>query len=597
MSMRAAVKDGPPGDGLRLIGRLQPGVTEGSAKAGLLAWARRRWSDAAGVAMTCRATAVPLNRDAVITFIPLFTAFGLVLLIACANVSNMMLARALARQREMAIRVSLGASRGRLVRQLLTESVLLAIPAAALGFLISEATIEGARRLLFATVPPAFGRLLSIENLSPDWRVFGYILAASVSAALVFGLAPALQTTRSRLVEANRGDFSSDYRSACLRNLLVVAQVAVCSLLLICTAIVLRSEQRASAQRIGLDTTGVWDLRMIGRYQAKVAARLAREPGVAAIAAAWRAPLYGSLKAVSITPSGGREAVWSGYNFVSGSYFPLFREPLVAGRTFTEAESTAEAPVAIVSESTAHRLWPGRTAVGESISIAVVQVHDPHFERAPRFGSARVIGVAQDSSGGVFSTWDGATIYFPTSVHAGFNDSVLVRISGTPAEARRRLEAAVLDVGPSVVDMFNPMEDVRALQVYPFRVTFWVAGFLGGVALLMTVSGIYGVMSYLVSQRRKEIGIRVALGAARPEIVRMVLRQSGKLAVVGAAAGSVLALMVSPVFAHQIEAIQPYDWFPYAGAVAVILAAAVGASYAPSRRAVRIDPIETLRCD
>jgi ABC-type antimicrobial peptide transport system permease subunit len=165
------------------------------------------------------------------------------------------------------------------------------------------------------------------------------------------------------------------------------------------------------------------------------------------------------------------------------------------------------------------------------------------------------------------------------------------------AEALRALQTALDDVGPSIADMLNPMEDVAAVQVYPFRVTFWVAGFLGGVALLMTVSGIYGVMSYVVSQRTKEIGIRVALGAGQPEIVRMILRQSARLAGYGAAGGVAVALALAPLVANQLDAIRPYEWLPYAGGVVAVLGAALAASLAPSRRAVRIDPIVTLRCD
>ncbi len=188
-------------------------------------------------------------------------------------------------------------------------------------------------------------------------------------------------------------------------------------------------------------------------------------------------------------------------------------------------------------------------------------------------------------------------IYFPT--HAGIvgNDSVLVRISGPQAATRRRIETALDRIAPGLADFINPMDDVLALQIYPFRVTGWVAGFLAGVALLMTISGIYGVMSYLVSQRRKEIGIRVALGASAWHVVRMIVRQSAWLAGIGAALGAALALAVSPVFAHQLEAIQPYDWAPYAATALVVLIAAVAASYAPARRAVTIDPVRTLRCD
>ena len=152
-------------------------------------------------------------------------------------------------------------------------------------------------------------------------------------------------------------------------------------------------------------------------------------------------------------------------------------------------------------------------------------------------------------------------------------------------------------VAPSVWDFLNPMDDVAALQVYPFRVVFWVAGFLGGVALLMTVSGIYGVMSYLVSQRTKEIGIRVALGATGWDVVRTVVRQSARLSAIGTAMGVGLALMVAPIFAHEIELIQPYDAVAYACSVTLVLAAAVAAAFSPARRAVGLDPVKTLRCD
>jgi putative ABC transport system permease protein len=174
---------------------------------------------------------------------------------------------------------------------------------------------------------------------------------------------------------------------------------------------------------------------------------------------------------------------------------------------------------------------------------------------------------------------------------------VLVRLAGAPIDGRRRIEEALSQIGPSLSDFINPMDEVHALNVYPFRVTLWVAAFLGGVALVLTVTGIYGVMSYLVSQRTKEIGIRTALGADVSSIVWMVLRQSGKLAVTGAGIGMAMALAIAPIFAHQLAAIQPFEALPYVVTATVVVGAAVAASYAPSRRAVRIDPVVTLRCD
>src|SRR5207245_1533756 len=190
------------------------------------------------------------------------------------------------------------------------------------------------------------------------------------------------------------------------------------------------------------------------------------------------------------------------------------------------------------------RLWPEGDAIGQTLSIPRGDRTDPYMNRVPAHAQAHVIGVVKDVLSGYLATRtdrDGATVYFPTSARAANNDSILVRVSGNPLAARRTIEAALDGIAPSVYDMLNPMNDVLAMQIYPFQVTFWVASFLGGLALVMTVSGIYGVMSYLVSQRTKEIGIRVALGAAAGDVVRMVVKHSGREAVLGVTAGGALA--------------------------------------------------------
>ena len=602
MNMAASVTD--IGDHFWVIGRLLPGMTARSAQAPLLAWSRAISAAlppeerAAGVILEPRGTAVPLGTGAIAMFLPLFVAFGLVLLTACANVSNMMLARALARQREIGIRISLGAGRARLVRQLLTESALLALPAALAGLVLSQLTLRGAQRLMFATVPAPFARFVGIADLSIDWRVFAFILIAAAAATLLFGLIPALQTTRSSLVQANRGDFANDLRPQRLRGALVIAQAALCTLLLTFTVIVVRAQQRVTAIDVGYDLRGVFDVRMVSKYQALAAERLAREPGVEAVAAAWRAPLYGSLRRAVVTPSGSRQAVGIGADFVSPEFFPVFRIPLVSGRLFTAEEAAADAPVVVVSETAARALWPRRAAIGETIAIAPRRVGDAYYDRVPRYPSARVIGVVHDVVSGMLANGgETAALYFPNTARAANNDSVLVRVRGGSAGALRRLEAALGEVAPSLADAINPMEDVLALQIYPFRVVFWVAGFLGCFALVLTVSGIYGVMGYLVNQRTREIGIRVAMGARAADLVGMVVRHSARMAAFGAVIGIALALSVAPLLAHEVAAVQVYDVVAYVGAAAIVVISTLAASWQPARRAMAVNPASALKCD
>jgi hypothetical protein len=381
---------------------------------------------------------------------------------------------------------------------------------------------------------------------------------------------------------------------------LLTTQVAVCALLLIVTAVVLRSQERVTARTIGLDLTGVFDVKMAAKHQARAVERLAATPGVEIVAEAWHAPLYGSDRRLDLLPSGGMSTRRLGYNLVSAAYFSIFRIPILRGRGFTIAEAEGAAPVAVVSESAARLLWPEGEAVGQTVSIPRIAHTDPYIDRRPDFTQARVIGVARACLSGYLAMsvdHQGAMIYFPTNSRAADNDSILVRIGGNRRDARQRIVAALDGIAPSIYDLINPMDDVLSMQIYPFQVTFWVAAFLGGLALVMTVSGIYGVMSYLVNQRTKEIGIRVALGAAAGDVVRMVVKQSARQAVIGVAAGVALALAIAPVFAHEIDAIHPYDVVAYASAIMIVMAAAVAAALAPSRRAVRVDPVTALRCD
>jgi predicted permease len=589
---------GPEQVGMRLmpVGRLKPGVTVEKASAALLVYGRqvsREWPEGKApdrVNMNSRATAVPLERQTVTSFLPMFAAFGLILLIACANVSNMMLARALARQREIGIRISLGAGRARVVRQLLTESLLLALPSAAAAFAVAWAAMRSVTWLmvLYST---AYGtETLGLPDLSPDFRVLVFLLAAAGVATLAFGLMPAIQATRSRLVEANRGEFANDYRPSRLRNMLVVVQVTVCALLLISAAITLRGERRVALQNTGFDPRGGFSLRVAERLRPAIAERLRADPRVALVGA------FSDFPLVTDVVGNGRPTRMR-YSMVSPEYFDILHIPLVRGRNFSRTEADTGASVTVVSETAARRLWPGQDAVGRTVVLPNPGTL-PGSKSSPRSGV--VIGVARDS----FQDWDEqgqpqkAYVYFPTSAGSQYA-SLLVGMRGEIGiePARRVIESAVDAAAPGAADLIQSLEQLLASRLYPFRLVFGIAGFLGGLALLMTLSGIYGVLSYLVTQRRREFGIRIALGAEGKDVARMVFRQSLKLAACGAALGALLALGVARLIAHDIQPLDAFDWRGYAGGALVVLAAALAASGVPARRAVAVDPAVTLRCD
>jgi predicted permease len=572
------------------------------ATAALTTWARQMTADrpeaeqAIGANLRSQATALPFDTEAVLFFSPILAAFGLVLLIACANVASMMLARAMARQREIGIRLSLGAARSRLIRQLLTESVLLALPAAAAGFALSQATIQYGQRLMFATMPAELVEFITVIALPPDVRVFGFMLAAALGSAVLFGLAPAIQAMRPNVMQAARGDFSSDFRPARLRNALVAGQITMCALLLICAGVLLRGARRLANFEVGLKTAGMVEMEIQDKFRARILARLAAEPVVQTVVAAQSPPLDGALPTVPVVAGDSASAVGAWYNFVSPEYFPALEIPILRGRNFTRDEAAAGAPVAVISLATAHLFWPSREAVGQSIHM-VRDPQDHTQSRVQRHESVRVIGIARDivSCCAILGV-DKTCIYLPTTP-AENGDALLVRVHGDAEVARRKLDAEIAQINPGAIDQIHRMDQMRAAGVYPFQAASWICACVGALALLLTLSGIYGVLSYLVTQRTKEIGIRVALGASTGSVTFLVLRQSMRLAGFGIAIGSVMALGVSRLFAAHLVGINMFDGLAYGGGVLLVIAASAAAAYFPSRRAARIDPTTTLRYD
>lgn len=585
-------------ESISVVGRLRPEVGPGRAAAWLESWLRVRHADArepdgpARARLISRATGIELSPQFALFFAPIATAFILVLLIACANVANMMLARGLARQPEIGIRLSLGAARSRVLAQLLTEAVLLAVPAALAGFALSRFTIGAGVRLMFATIPAELASYLRIVPLAPDGRVFLFMLVASVASALVFGLAPALQATRPDIVRATRGDFDGGYRPSRLRNGLVIGQVTVCVLLLICAGILLRGVGRLQRVDVGMRTHGVLRLDVNERAGARdhALAVLRTQPDVRALAAA-SSPPFGGRYPVVVGTSSRQDARPLFYNFVSSAYFDLLGMPLIRGRRFTPDEERGGAPVVIVSESTARTFWPDRDPIGQQLRLAP----ESAGTRLATRRDARVVGVVPDVAlGTIIDPFDAAVAYYPGGPdHAGM--ALLARVTGEPEATMRHLDATLAQLAPAAVEDMHTLDVYMLGAVYPFRAAYWVAGALGAIALLLTVTGVYGVLSYVVAQRRKELGIRVALGAATSAIVALVLRQSLRLCAIGLAAGMLLALGVARLFAANIVRLGTFEPAAFAGGALLVLVSCVAAAYVPSRRAGRADPMEALR--
>jgi predicted permease len=585
---------------LHVVGRLRPGTTEREAQALLGDWARRITVDygpknrAVGVHLTPRGTAIPMTAELVAVTLPVAVAFMLVLLIACANVANMMLARGMARQREIGIRLALGAARTRLVRQLMTESVLLAVPAGLIAFAISRLGIDVGLRFMLASLPPEFGQYLRFVPLLPDVRVLAFVLIAAVVAAVAFGLAPAIQSTRPSVVQATRGDFDTPFRSSRIRHALVIGQITVCVLLLVCAGVLLRTARRLERLDVGFTTRNVIQINLGDSSRAEVIDALRRAPDVTAIAAAAAEPLDARLPQTRVMAD--RQAARASYTIVSTSYFTVLGIPLLRGRAFSDDEERSRSPVVIVSDGAAQHLWPGKDPIGQTVSIA----DDSTTTRASAlepYRRARVIGVARNAVPG----WIGVdlmepVLYYPAPVVAR-QSHLLLQVSGDVDRVRQRLADQLMGGFSGTIREIHRLEDYRAVQVYPFHVMHWISSALGLIALGLTLTGICGVLSYAVAQRTKEIGIRMALGASASGVVGLVLRQSMRLSLVGIGAGVLLAVAVSSFFASRVQMLNAFDAVGYAAGIVLVLLASILAAYVPSRRAANVDPLEALRHD
>ena len=525
----------------------------------------------------------------------LFAVVGLVLLIACTNVANLLLARASVRRREIAVRLALGASRGRLIRQLLTESVLLGLMGGALGLLLTQWT---ARAL------PSFfpGSQVEGVDFSVDRRVLVFTLAVSVLTGLVFGLVPALQTTRPDLVSSLKdeaiGSSNQRFRRLGLRDALVISQLALSLVLLISAALFVRSLRHAvnfdpgfAAQNLvtaALDTRAARFNREQGQaFYQQMVERMSNVPGVSAATFTVVVPISGGgqrrnaeIEGYQRQPS---EDMELNTNVVGHDFFRTMDIPIVRGRAFGPEDRPGGAGVAIVNEEFARRYFNG-DALGKRVQV--------ESER----GYLEIVGVARTAKYRNLREEPLPFIYLPLSQNYQPDMTLMVRTASDPAALLGTLRNEMIQVNKAVaVFSVQMMSETIAGQLAVDRMIAVLLSVFGGAALLLAAIGIYGVMGYAVAQRTREIGIRVALGAERGDIMRLIVRRGLVLTVIGATIGLVLAFALTRALKSLLFGVSVTDPLTFSAVVTLLVGVAMIACYFPARRATTVDPIVALR--
>jgi predicted permease len=590
------VEGGAPPASLIVFGRLRPGVTEEQARAAVqVAAASNPVEDPKGAVRAVRLErlrGVPGDaRMPMAAFLGLLLATALfVLLIASTNVAGMLLARAVARRREMAIRLAVGANRRLLVRQLLAESVLLFV----LGGAAGVALAVWLTRMLAALQPPLPVRI--VLDLSPDVRVLGFALALALLTGVVFGLAPALQASRTDVLSGLKaGGAGQGTRGSRLRSALVVGQLALAMLLLVVAGLFGRTLQRALGADLGFDPAGVavarvdlgphgYDAARGAEFQRRLLERVASAPGVQSAALAGFAPMSGNVISTDVRLPGTaatRRTVDT--NVVDPGYFATLRIPLRAGRVFTAADRAGAAPVVVVNETMAARLWPGGSALGKTVRA--------------NGADREVVGVVANGSYERFGEEPTSFMYLP--VAQAYSPGVTVLARGADAGAallaiRRELQAMDANVAP---EQAMPLSQIVGVSLLPQQLAGFLIGGFGVLGLALAALGIYGVLAYQVGQRTREIGVRVALGARSGDVVRMVVRRGVGLAALGAVIGLTLAFGATRLLATLLYGVSATDPLTFTAVPALLMAVALTASWLPARRAARVDPMVALRAE
>ncbi|HYL86183.1 MAG TPA: ABC transporter permease [Candidatus Angelobacter sp.] len=522
-------------------------------------------------------------------------AVGLVLLIACANVANLLLARASTRRKEIAIRLSIGGSRWQIVRQLLTESILISLIGGTLGSLVAFSSLGALSRLVLSHLPPGAPQLF--WDVSPDLRVWAYSLTLTVVTGIVFGLAPALHATRQELSTVIKGDGGEFIGKAAsggkLRSTLVAVQVAVCMVLLIAAGLLMRGLYSAQTVDPGFEMSGItqtmFDLSSQGynreraqAFQRELQARVAALPGVDAVEQARVTPLGQQFMGTGLTLEGETESRRFEFNVVSAGYFAMLGMPIVRGRAFTTEETQAGARVLVVTQSTAQQLWPGQDAIGKVLRNGEKEIY-------------QVVGVVKDAQVSHLGQTGGLFFYQPAGPKEQESLQLLVHSRSGDRTAANGVREAVRSLDADLIVEVTKLEDNLELWRAPSRIVAALSGVLGAMALLLASIGVYGVVSYSVSRRIHEIGVRMTLGANGKDVIRLVLRQALRPVVIGALVGVAGCAAVSQVLSKVLYGIGSHDPVAFVGVPLFLLGISLLASYFPARRAARIDPAVALR--
>ena len=594
--------------GLRVLGRLQPGVTPAQAMAAAEPIEQRLAKEFPDSHKDSSLLVLPelgarpepglggFMSTAVIVFMLLV---GLVLLIACANVANLILARANARRKEIATRTALGASRWRMMRQLLTESILLALCGGIAGLLFAR---WAAMALMSIRIPTDLP--LRLFDLRMDWRIFGFSFFAAAMTGVVAGLVPAIQASRTDLADTlkagGRSGASEGHHR--FRNALVVAQVAVSLLLLACAGFFIRSLQNSAHVDMGfrVDHTLMLnvDLGLQGyseergqQFYKQVAERVKALPGVRNAAIASYIPMGYDASLVNVFPDGQvvdekSKIETAFYDIADPQYFRTTGVPVIEGREFTEADTASAPKVAIVNDTFAKKIWPGQDPVGK---IFRTEKSGPPIQ---------VVGLTH--TGKYLFLYESPQLYayFPVAQKYFSGATLFVYSAGDPGQlvSAVREQISQLDGSLPVYDIITMDDHVRyGKPLLPARLGAMLVGAFGLLGLILASVGVYGVISYSVSQRTQEIGIRTALGAQRSNVLAMVLRQGMSMALIGTAVGIVLAFLLFRGLRTVLYGVQSTDLATLAAVSALLLTVAFFASYVPALRATKVDPVVALR--